>query len=156
VVFAHRLDDPELLKRAALAFAAFCAGASAIYLVNDLRDRDEDRLHPLKRLRPIASGELPLGAAWAAALVLGVAAFALGAPLGTSFAGCLAGYLALNLLYSLALKHLVILDVMSIAAGFVLRVLAGAVAVAVDVSSWLILCTASWRSSSPSPSAATS
>ena len=141
IVFAHRLEEPRLLERAALAFALFCAGASAVYLVNDLRDREQDRLHPLKRLRPIASGELPANVAGAVALALGAVAAAGGFALGHRFAACLLGYLALNLLYSLALKHVVILDVMSIAAGFVLRVLAGAVAIAVDVSNWLVLCT---------------
>jgi 4-hydroxybenzoate polyprenyltransferase len=141
IVFAHRLDDASLFDRAALAFALFCAGASAVYLVNDLRDREQDRLHPLKRLRPIASGELPAPLAGAAALLLGGAAAAGGFALGPRFAACLAGYLALNLLYSLALKHVVILDVMSIAAGFVLRVVAGGVAIAVAVSNWLLLCT---------------
>jgi 4-hydroxybenzoate polyprenyltransferase len=140
-VFAHELDDRTLLLRAALAFVAFCAGASAVYLVNDLRDRAEDRLHPLKRLRPIAAGELPVAVAAIAAGGLGAAALALALTLGRGFAGCLAVYLALNVLYSVALKHVVILDVMSIAAGFVMRVLGGAFAIDVDISRWLILCT---------------
>jgi 4-hydroxybenzoate polyprenyltransferase len=141
IVFAHRLDDRALLDRAALAFALFCAGASAVYLVNDLRDREQDRLHPSKRLRPVASGDLPAAVAGGAALALGALAAAGGFALGPRFAACLLGYLALNLFYSLALKHVVILDVMSIAAGFVLRVVAGGVAVGVVVSNWLILCT---------------
>jgi 4-hydroxybenzoate polyprenyltransferase len=141
LVFAHRLDDPALLGRAALAFAAFCAAASATYLLNDLRDRELDRLHPLKRKRPIAAGELAPGVAGAAALGLAAAAVAVALQLGRGFAALVAFYLALNLLYSLGLKHLVILDVMSVAAGFVIRVLAGALAIEVEVSRWLILCT---------------
>ncbi|KAB2961875.1 MAG: decaprenyl-phosphate phosphoribosyltransferase, partial [Thermoanaerobaculia bacterium] len=90
--------------------------------------------------RPIASGELPAGAAAAAALLLGGGALAAGFLLGPAFALALGGYLVLNLLYSAALKHIVILDVMSIAAGFVLRVLGGAAAIRVEVSSWLVLC----------------
>jgi len=141
VVFAHRLDRVAAAADALLAFAAFCAAASAVYLVNDLRDREHDRRHPIKRLRPIAAGELPAGAALAAALALLALAAAIAHHLGAGFVLCLAGYVALNLLYSLALKHVVILDVMAIALGFVLRVLGGARAVEVQVSSWLVLCT---------------
>ena len=141
LVFAHRLSDPQALERALLAFAAFCAAASAIYLVNDLRDREEDRNHPLKRLRPIASGALSPAVAAIAAAVLAVAAAALVWPLGKSATGFLAAYVALNLAYSMGMKHVVILDVMAIAMGFVLRVLGGAAAIPVPVSKWLLLCT---------------
>jgi 4-hydroxybenzoate polyprenyltransferase len=141
LVFAHRLDDRALLVDAALAFLAFCAASSAVYLANDVVDRERDRLHPVKRSRPIAAGELPAGAALAAAAALAALAAAGAARLGAAFSICLAGYLALNLLYTLATKHIVILDVMSIAAGFVLRVLAGAAAIDVAVSRWLLLCT---------------
>jgi 4-hydroxybenzoate polyprenyltransferase len=140
LVFAHRLDDPRLLERAALAFALFCAAASAVYLFNDLRDREQDRLHPTKSRRPIASGALAAPLAVAVALALGLGALGGAFWLGRRFALLLAFYLALNLLYSTTLKHVVILDVMSIAAGFVLRVLAGAAAIAVAVSNWLLLC----------------
>jgi 4-hydroxybenzoate polyprenyltransferase len=140
VVFAHRLEDQGPLARAAIALVIFCAASSCVYLVNDLRDREQDRLHPLKRLRPIAAGELPAGAAGVAAFLLGGSALAGAFRLGPAFALALGGYLALNLLYSAALKHIVILDVMSIAAGFVLRVLGGAAAIGVEVSSWLVLC----------------
>lgn len=141
LVFAHRLEDPRLLASAALAFVAFCAASSAVYLVNDLADREQDRQHPVKRLRPIASGALPASVATgAAALLAGVAAL-LSVGLGAGFAAALASYFALNLLYTFWLKHIVILDVMSISASFVLRVLGGAAAIAVEVSSWLALCT---------------
>jgi 4-hydroxybenzoate polyprenyltransferase len=141
LVFAHRLDRLDLALRSAAAFAAFCAAASAVYLLNDLRDREADRLHPVKRLRPIAAGQLGAGPAIAAALALAAVALALAFQLGRGFSICLAIYLVLNVLYSLVLKRLVILDVMTIALGFVLRVEAGALAIAVEVSSWLLLCT---------------
>jgi 4-hydroxybenzoate polyprenyltransferase len=141
LVFAHRLDHTILAWRSTAAFAAFCAAASAVYLLNDLRDREADRLHPLKRLRPIAAGQLGGGVALVAALVLAAGALALAWTLGPGFSICLGIYLALNVLYSLGLKRLVILDVMTIALGFVLRVEAGALAIAVEVSSWLLLCT---------------
>ena len=141
LVFAHRADDYDVAGRALLAFIAFCAASSAIYLFNDLHDRESDRRHPLKRHRPIAAGTLSPGVAASAALILLAGAFFAGRGLGAGFLAALAAYATLNVLYSLALKRIVILDVMSIAAGFVLRVLAGALAVGVDVSNWLILCT---------------
>ncbi len=141
LVFAHRLDRLDLALRSAAAFVAFCAAASAIYLLNDVRDREADRLHPEKRLRPIAAGRLGVLPALTAAAVLAAGALGLALTLGPGFSICLGIYLALNVLYSLGLKRLVILDVMTIALGFVLRVEAGALAIAVEVSSWLLLCT---------------
>ncbi len=141
LVFAHRLDRFDLALRSAAAFAAFCAAASAVYLLNDLRDRAADRLHPVKRLRPIAAGRLGTSPALAAAGVLAAGALGLAWTLGPGFSICLGLYLTLNVLYSLGLKRLVIVDVMTIALGFVLRVEAGALAIAVEVSSWLLLCT---------------
>ena len=141
LVFGSRLGDRVAVGRALLALLAFCCAASAVYLVNDLRDREEDRRHPLKRLRPLASGALKVPAAVAAILVLIAAAAGLAACLGAGFAVVLGAYLLLNLLYTLWLKHMVILDVMCIATFFVLRVLAGAEATGVLVSSWLFLCT---------------
>ncbi len=141
LVFAHRLEDPRLLASAALAFVAFCAASSAVYLINDLADREQDRQHPVKRLRPIASGALSAAVAAGAAALLAGAAALLCVGLGAGFAAALASYFALNLLYTFWLKHIVILDVMSISASFVLRVLGGAAAIDVVVSSWLALCT---------------
>ena len=141
LVFAHRLDQPSLAWRAAAAFAAFCLAASAVYLFNDLRDRKADRLHPVKRLRPLAAGALSPRLAAATAVGLALVALGLALRLGPGFALCLGLYLALNVLYSLGLKRIVILDVMTIALGFVLRVEAGALAIAVEVSNWLLLCT---------------
>jgi 4-hydroxybenzoate polyprenyltransferase len=141
LVFAGLLADPEAVARGLTAFAVFCCAASAVYLVNDVQDREADRLHPLKRHRPIAAGTLGVGTALAAAAVLALAAAAGTLVLGAAFAGVLAAYLALNLLYSFGLKRLVIVDVMVVAVGFVLRVVAGGFAVGVKVSSWLLLCT---------------
>lgn len=140
-VFAHRLENPALLTQAAVAFLAFCAASSSVYLFNDLVDREQDRLHPVKRHRPIASGALSASVArWVAAALL-LASLGASWKLGPAFLALLGTYLLLNVLYTLRLKHIVILDVMSIASGFVLRVAAGAEAIAVEVSDWLLLAT---------------
>jgi 4-hydroxybenzoate polyprenyltransferase len=141
LVFGSRLGDAVAVTRALLALAAFCCAASAVYLINDLRDREEDRRHPLKRLRPLAAGTLAVSTAAAAIVLLLAAVAALAAYLGAGFAVALGAYLLLNLLYTLWFKHMVILDVMCIGLGFVLRVLGGAQATRVQVSSWLFLCT---------------
>jgi 4-hydroxybenzoate polyprenyltransferase len=141
LVFARRLDDPAVLGRALLAFAAFSLLASAVYLFNDIRDRAEDRRHPRKSRRPIAAGRLPVPAAATAAALLAAAALALALALGGAFVAVLVAYLVTNLAYSLGLKRVVIVDVMVLSAGFVLRVMAGGVAVGVEVSAWLVLCT---------------
>lgn len=141
LVFGHLLGDPVAMGRALLALAAFCCGASTIYLINDIRDREEDRNHPLKRLRPIAAGTLPVPVAVAEAAVLGGAALTLAVFLGRPFLVTLGIYMTLSLLYTHWFKHMVILDVMCISLGFVLRVLAGAAATNVQVSRWLFLCT---------------
>ena len=141
IVFAEQLDESAVLERAVLAVVAFCLAASAIYLFNDLRDREEDRRHPLKRHRPIAAGTLPVPAAIAAAVGLAAGALALAFYFGVVFSLLLGVYLAVNLLYSSGLKQIVILDVMAVASGYVIRVLAGAEAIDVEVSRWLLLCT---------------
>ncbi len=141
LVFGQKLDDAAAVTRALLALLAFCCASSAVYLFNDLRDREEDRRHPLKKLRPIASGALPAAVAVAALVILGLGAVAAALAVGGPLVPVLAGYLLLNLAYTIWLKHQVILDVMAISLGFVLRVLGGAAAAAVEVSSWLVLCT---------------
>ena len=141
LVFGQELDERTSIARALLTFAAFCAASSGVYLVNDVRDREEDRRHPLKRRRPIAAGVVPVALAVAAAVVLFAVAAVCGAALGWGVLGVLAAYTLLNLLYSAGLKHVVILDVMILAVGFVLRVIAGGLAIEVEVSSWLLLCT---------------
>jgi 4-hydroxybenzoate polyprenyltransferase len=141
LVFGRLLGDPQAVLRASLALVAFCCASSAVYLFNDLRDREEDRKHPLKRLRPLASGALKVPVAVAALAALLAAAFALMFSLGLAPAVVLAVYVLLNLLYTVWLKHMVILDVMCISVGFVLRVIAGAEATHIEVSRWLFLCT---------------
>jgi 4-hydroxybenzoate polyprenyltransferase len=141
LAFSKHLFDGDAVARAVMAFAVFCGLSGAIYLVNDLVDLERDRLHPLKRDRPIASGALPVPTARAAAasiLALGLLA-AWG--LGLGFLACALSYLALNLAYSFVLKDVVILDVLAIALGFVVRAVAGAVAIQVVFSEWLLVCT---------------
>ncbi len=141
LVFSKHLFEADAAARAALAFAVFCALAGAVYLVNDLADLEQDRLHPAKRSRPLASGALPPGLARVAAALLLVGAVAASWTLGPQFLLCALAYPALNVAYSLALKHVVILDVLSVALGFVLRAVAGAVAIGVHFSPWLLVCT---------------
>ena len=140
-VFGGLLLDEKTVVRVGLALVAFCFASSAVYLINDIRDREEDRKHPLKRFRPLAAGTLKMPVAVAAVVLLTAVAAVISARLGISFGLILAGYLLLNLLYTLWLKHMVILDVMSISLGFVLRVEAGAEASGLEVSRWLFLCT---------------
>ncbi len=141
LVFGGLLLNTQVTLRAFLALVAFCCASSAVYLINDIRDREEDRRHPLKRLRPIAAGTLKVPAAAAAVVVLVGAAGLLSVRLGRPFALVLAVYLVLNVLYTLWLKHMVILDVMTIAISFVLRVEAGSTATGIEISRWLLLCT---------------
>jgi 4-hydroxybenzoate polyprenyltransferase len=141
LAFSKHLFDADAAARAALAFVVFCALASAVYLVNDILDLERDRLHPLKRSRPIASGALPVGIARALALVLLLGALAGSLALGLRFGVCAGSYAVLGFGYSLVLKHFVILDVLTLALGFVLRAVAGAVAIGVHFSPWLLVCT---------------
>jgi 4-hydroxybenzoate polyprenyltransferase len=141
LVFARRLLDPAAVALALAAFSIFCALSGAVYLVNDVSDREVDRRHPLKSQRPIASGALPVGTAlgWAAALALvGLTAALALEPL---FGVTAVGFVALQLVYTRVLKHIVILDVMAIAMGFVLRAVAGGLVIGVPISDWLLVCT---------------
>ena len=142
IIFAAQLGDLSRWVEALAAFAAYCAASSAAYLVNDVRDADEDRRHPIKRLRPVASGELAAREALVLAGALVAVAVALVAPLGLAALAFLAGFVALQLAYSLGVKHVVLVDVMAIGALFVIRAAAGADAVEVRISPWLLLCTA--------------
>jgi 4-hydroxybenzoate polyprenyltransferase len=141
LMFGGRLLEPAAILEATEAFAIFCALSSAVYLYNDISDREIDRSHPLKQMRPIASGALPVATAAATAAVLSVAALAFAFRVSLVFGAIAGGYLVLLLLYSALLKHIVIIDVLTIAAGFVLRAVAGAVAVAVPIGPWLPGCT---------------
>jgi 4-hydroxybenzoate polyprenyltransferase len=141
LVFAQRAGDPSSVLRALLGIASFCLLASAVYLGNDIVDVERDRQHPEKRLRPIASGRLPIRVASTAAGILCSGAIAIALLLPRAFLACVLGYLVLQIAYSARLKQIVLLDVFAIAAGFVLRVVAGAEAIDVPVSNWLYLCT---------------
>ena len=141
LLFGRRLLDAASVFDAVSAFLVFCALSAVVYLVNDVADRDSDRLHPLKSRRPIASGALPVPVALGVALALGSGALASAFVIGPAFAAVAAAYLALQVLYSFALKHVVIIDVLTIAIGFVLRAVGGAVAVHVEISHWLLVCT---------------
>ena len=140
LIFARRFTDPESVLSAVATFALFCGISSAVYLINDISDLQTDRLHPRKSRRPIASGQVSvLRAGWAAA-VLAIGSVGLAWLLSPGVALVLGSYLLLNLAYSTWLKRVVILDVMALAAGFLLRAVAGAVVLHVEISNWLILC----------------
>jgi 4-hydroxybenzoate polyprenyltransferase len=141
LVFAERLGDAASVVRAVAAFVIFCALSGAVYLVNDVLDREQDQRHPLKSRRPIASGALGPTTAITAAVVLSAASLGASYLLGRHFFSMALGYLLLLSVYSALLKHIVILDVLTIATGFTLRAAAGAAAIAVPISHWLLVCT---------------
>jgi len=139
VIFSQQLLTPQIWPALA-AFAIFCGLSGAVYLFNDVADVDKDRLHPSKCLRPVASGALPLGAAVGFGVLLLAGCLAAAFRLSPAFGLVALSYGALLTAYSLWLKHLVILDVLTVATGFVLRAVAGAVAVDVEISGWLLIC----------------
>lgn len=142
LVFDGKLGRMPLVAQTLAAFVAFCLISSVVYIINDVVDIEKDRAHPTKRWRPLASGQLSRRVALGAAAIL--AALALGGAFawGSELGWVVLGYLALNLAYSFYLKRIVIIDVLSIAAGFVLRVVAGVVVVdVVRFSPWLYVCT---------------
>ena len=141
LVFAERLNDAGAVARSVAAFLIFCALSSTVYLINDVLDREQDRRHPLKAGRPIASGAIAPALAIGVAAVLGFAAIIAALGLGWLFFQIAAAYLVLLIAYSAFLKHIVILDVLTIAAGFTLRAAAGAAAIVVPMSHWLLVCT---------------
>ena len=141
IIFAVKLFDGRLWTVTALAFVSFCLMSSALYALNDVVDAERDRQHPVKCERPIASGRMGAATGLGIAGVLFVVATAIGIFVGLPFAATLGAYAALHLLYSFVLKNVSIVDMLVISAGFVLRAVAGAVAIAVPVSPWLVLCT---------------
>lgn len=141
LLFGQRLLDPGAIVQSVAAFAVFCALSGVVYLVNDVADREADRMHPLKRSRPIASGDVPVAAALTLAVVLGFAALAGAFALRFEFGVISAAYVGLLALYSGPLKHIVIIDVLTIAIGFVLRAAAGAIVIGEPVSHWLLIVT---------------
>lgn len=141
LLFSFRFLDPAAVVRTLLAFLSFSLISSAGYVFNDLRDRDADMHHPTKRNRPIASGALPVSAAWALMAVVGLAGFGLAWWLAPSFALIAALYLFSTISYSLFFKHYVIIDIMMLTVGFLWRAVAGAVVIDVLISPWLLVCT---------------
>lgn len=142
VFFTGQAGNLRLLGKELAAALCFCGLSGGVYLLNDLCDRQRDALHPIKRRRPIASGELPVPAAWAAALAALAGGLFLAAVLSQLFLLVASVYVLLMLAYSLGLKNVVLADVLSIAAGFVLRAVGGGVVVDVPISQWLFVCTA--------------
>jgi 4-hydroxybenzoate polyprenyltransferase len=142
ILFAAKLGDAGKWAQAFAIFVAYCSASSAAYIVNDLRDVEHDRAHPVKRDRPIARGELPQDRALVLAGVLAGIAVAIASVLGFTSLLFLLGFVALQLAYSLGLKRVVIVDLAVIAGLFVVRAGAGAAAVHVEISVWLLACTA--------------
>lgn len=141
LLFAGELGNLDQVLRGLLAMASFCLAASATYIFNDLRDIENDREHPEKKDRPLASGALSIPVAWVLLTVLFAGSAGLAYYVRPVFVVPLMVYVALTLSYSIILKHLIIIDVMAIASGFVIRAVAGAVALDISFSNWLVVCT---------------
>ena len=141
LIFAKKLTDTGLILRSSVAFGLFCATSGGVYIINDLFDADRDRKHPLKARRPIASRALGTLPALTAAMLLLAGSVMTGFILSGPFGAVLLIYVVINLVYSFWLKEVVIIDVMAIASGFVLRAVAGAMIIGVEISHWLIMCT---------------
>jgi len=141
LLFSMKLFEPAAVITAVEAFVIFCALSGVVYLVNDVMDRDSDRRHPTKSRRPIAAGDLPVSMALSVAGVIAAVSLAAAYALGWRFGAVATAYLALQAMYSGPLKHIVIIDVLTIAVGFVLRAVAGAVVINVVISHWLFVCT---------------
>ena len=140
LLFGGRLGSIDAVTVALCACAVFCLGSSALYILNDLIDSPADRMHPVKRSRPIASGELAPSVAGTAVAVFMTASLAAAFAIGTSFLACVLVYFVLTFSYCLFFKHVMIVDALLIAAGFVVRVASGALAIGVVASHWLIVC----------------
>jgi 4-hydroxybenzoate polyprenyltransferase len=138
--FAHEWTNAELATAVVVLFAAFCLVSSAVYVFNDVMDRDADRVHPGKRTRPVAAGLVSPSGAVMYSVVLAAAGLALAAWVSTPALAMALAYVATNVCYSLGLKHVAVLDVFLIAAGFMLRLLAGTAGVGIAPSRWLLLC----------------
>ncbi len=141
LIFAKKYSEPISVMLAIKGFLAFCFAVSAIYYVNDITDLSKDQHHPTKKYRPIASGKLPVKTASITILFLLALSILVGYSLGLTFMIYLGIYIILNLAYNIGLKNVVIIDVMSLALGFVLRAVAGAAAIEVPISAWLLVCT---------------
>ncbi|KAA3629565.1 MAG: decaprenyl-phosphate phosphoribosyltransferase [Proteobacteria bacterium] len=140
LLFGHAWNDPTSVRHILGAFAAFCLVSSAVYVFNDLIDRDRDRRHPEKRNRPIAAGRIAMPTALGLGCLVGLTGLALAAWAGTGVLIIVVSYMVMNAVYSVRLKHVVILDVFIISAGFMLRILAGTWGVGIPPSHWLLFC----------------
>lgn len=141
LIFSENIFNLSMFLQVLLAFAVFCLLSGALYILNDLKDIEEDRLHPIKSKRPLASGELKKRQAIVAFVVLSFTSILLAEVVNMEFFWICMIYFILQVAYSFALKHVVILDVFIVASGFFLRVIAGAVAIKVQISPWLLICT---------------
>ncbi len=141
LIFSRNLFNLSLTRDVTIAFLIFCLLSGSVYILNDLIDLQADRAHPKKSTRPLASGRLRPRTAAAAGLVIVMVALAVAFRLNTVFALTALGYFILQIAYSLLLKHVVIIDVLAVATGFVLRAIAGAEVISVPISSWLLICT---------------
>jgi 4-hydroxybenzoate polyprenyltransferase len=140
LLFGHAWHDANLVSQVMITFAAFCLVSSAIYTLNDIVDLEQDRQHPKKCKRPLASGQVPINAAAVLAVILAVLGLMLAFIASPIVLVIMIGYALMNIAYSLRLKHVVILDVFIIATGFMLRILAGTLGVGIPPSQWLLLC----------------
>lgn len=136
---AGRLDEPDIVAKTVVAFVLFCAVSSAGYVVNDIMDAEADRLHPTKKMRPIASGEVTLEQASWLLVVLGLPVLLLSVVLGWAFLGTLLGYAAISLTYSTVLKRIPWIELLAVSAGFLVRAVAGGVATDTPISGWFLL-----------------
>ena len=141
LIFSQNLDKPDFILKSLAAFALFCLLSSSVYIFNDIMDVESDRKHPLKSARPIAGGQIKVSTGVLLFVVLAIASFGLSLWLNPLFAVTALGYFVLNLVYSVYLKNVVIIDVMCIALSFVIRAVAGAVVIGVEISAWLVVCT---------------
>lgn len=140
LLFGHAWHDTAVTAAALGAFAAFCLASSAIYAVNDIADRERDREHPVKRLRPVAAGTVSVTLAAGFASMLLIAAVGAAQWAGPGVLLCVLAYVVLNVAYSLGAKGVAVLDIFFVAAGFMLRLLAGTLGIGIPPSDWLLLC----------------
>jgi len=141
LIFSQNVFNWPLLLKTIIALLSFCILSSSLYIFNDLRDLEEDKLHPLKSKRPLASGRLSKPVAILSFIIMGLGGLVLACALNIDFFIVSLIYFLLQTSYSLLLKHVVILDIFVVAAGFLIRVVAGGVAIKVSISSWLLICT---------------
>ena len=141
IIFSNKILDLDAVDKTIIAFIAFCLISSSVYILNDIVDIEKDKLHPKKCKRPLASGAISKGSAWVLFGLLVIISISMSFLINTSLTFILVLYLINNLLYSFKIKNVILLDVFSIAFGFILRVCAGSVAINAELSNWIILCT---------------